>query len=69
MGHQVDAVKPIVSGYDPAKAAASEPGILLSSLGFPLSPQEIDRISALALSRSALAGPCGPARGPQHRRR
>ena len=28
-----------------AKAAASDPGILLSSLGFPLSPQEIDRIS------------------------
>ncbi len=45
MGHQVDAVKPIVSGYDPAKAAASDPGILLSSLGLPLSPQEIDRIS------------------------
>jgi len=45
LGHQVDAVKPIVSGYDPAKAAASDPGILLSSLGFPLSPQEIDRIS------------------------
>ena len=38
-------MKPIVSGYDPAKAAASDPGILLSSLGFPLSPQEIERIS------------------------
>jgi len=45
LGHQVDAVKPIVTGYDPAKAAATDPGILLSSLGFPLSPQEIDRIS------------------------
>lgn len=45
LGHQVDAVKPIVCGYDPAKAAASDPGILLSSLGFPLSPQEIERIA------------------------
>jgi len=45
LGHQVDAVKPIVCGYDPARAAASDPGILLSSLGFPLSPQEIERIA------------------------
>ncbi|HML08825.1 MAG TPA: dethiobiotin synthase [Xanthobacteraceae bacterium] len=45
MGHQVEALKPIVSGYDPAQAAASDPGILLAALGIPFSPQEIDRIS------------------------
>jgi dethiobiotin synthetase len=44
LGHQVDAVKPIVR-LRPARAAASDPGILLSSLGFPLSPQEIERIA------------------------
>lgn len=45
IGNQVDAVKPIVCGYDPAKGAASNPGILLSSLGLPLLPEQIDRIS------------------------
>ncbi len=45
MGHQVDAIKPIASGYDPAQAAASDPGILLAALGLPFSPEEVDRIS------------------------
>ncbi len=45
MGHQVDAIKPIVSGFDPAQAAASDPGVLLAALGLPFSPEAIDRIS------------------------
>lgn len=52
MGNQVDAVNPIVCGYDPAKAAASNPGILLSSLGLPLLPEQIDRISPWRFRRT-----------------
>jgi len=45
MGRQVDAIKPIVEGYDSAQAAASDPGVLLAALGVPLSPEAVDRIS------------------------
>jgi dethiobiotin synthetase len=45
MGRSVDAVKPIVSGYDPAQAAASDTGILISALSLPFSPESIDRVS------------------------
>ena len=45
LGHVVDAIKPIDSGYDPAQAAASEPGTLLTALGLPFSPESMDRIS------------------------
>ena len=45
MGRSVEAVKPIVSGYDPAQAAASDTGILISALAMPFSPESIDRVS------------------------
>jgi dethiobiotin synthetase len=45
MGRTVDAIKPIVSGFDPAQAATSDPGILLNALGAPLTADEIKRIS------------------------
>ncbi len=45
MNHAVEAIKPVVSGFDPAQAAASDPGILLSALGLPVTPDEIERIS------------------------
>lgn len=45
MGRLVDAIKPVVSGFDPAQAAVSDPGVLLRALGLPVTPQEIDRIS------------------------
>jgi dethiobiotin synthetase len=45
LGHTVDAIKPIVCGYDPAQAAASETGALIAALGLPFSPEVIDRIS------------------------
>ena len=45
MGRMVDAIKPVVSGFDPAKAAASDPGILLDALGLPVTADDIDRIS------------------------
>jgi dethiobiotin synthetase len=45
MGRLVDAIKPVVSGFDPAQAAASDPGVLLDALGLPVTAAEIDRIS------------------------
>jgi dethiobiotin synthetase len=45
MGRTVDAIKPIVSGFDPAQAAGSDPGVLLSALGQPITAEAIERIS------------------------
>jgi dethiobiotin synthetase len=45
LGRTVEAIKPIVSGYDAARAAASDPGTLITALGVPFSPESIDRIS------------------------
>jgi dethiobiotin synthetase len=54
MGRLVDAIKPVVSGFDPAQAAASDPGRLLGALGLPVTLQEIDRIAPWRFS-AALA--------------
>jgi dethiobiotin synthetase len=45
MGRDVDAIKPVVSGFDPDRLEASDPGILLGALGLPVTLQEIERIS------------------------
>jgi dethiobiotin synthetase len=45
IGHSVEAIIPIVTGYDPAQAAASEPGLLISALDLPFSPESIERMS------------------------
>src|ERR1700739_947815 len=45
MGRPVDAIKPVVSGFDPDQPLDSDPGLLLAALGLPVNPQEIDRIS------------------------
>jgi dethiobiotin synthetase len=45
MGRRVDAIKPVVSGYDPAQAGASDPGMLIAALGLPFSPESIERVS------------------------
>jgi dethiobiotin synthetase len=45
MGRSVDAIKPVVSGFDPDQPAASDPGILLQALGFPVTLQNIECIS------------------------
>ena len=42
-GHAVAAFKPVASGFDPATAQASDPGVLLAALGRPIS--DIDAIS------------------------
>jgi dethiobiotin synthetase len=45
-GRAVDALKPVVSGFDPASAIeASDPGILLAALGRTPGMPEFDRIS------------------------
>jgi dethiobiotin synthetase len=44
-GRAVNALKPIVSGFDPNDAEASDPGILLAALGKPVTPDEIATIS------------------------
>lgn len=44
-GRQVDALKPVATGFDPASAASSDTGVLLTALGRPVTPAEIDRIS------------------------
>ena len=45
MGRTVDAIRPIVSGYDATLAAASDPGVLIGALGLPFSPEAVDRVS------------------------
>jgi dethiobiotin synthetase len=45
MGRTVEAIKPIVSGYQPEHAAASDPGRLLAALGLPATPEVIEKIS------------------------
>jgi len=45
MGRTVDAIKPVVAGFNPAQAAASDPGVLLQALGLPVTAPEIDRIA------------------------
>ena len=44
-GRPVDALKPVATGFDPASAAASDAGVLLTALGRPATPAEIERIS------------------------
>ena len=44
-GRTVEALKPVVTSYDPANAAASDPGLLLAALGHPVTPDEIERIA------------------------
>lgn len=45
MGRTVEAIKPVVSGFDPDRAAESDPGILLHALGYPVTLTNIERIS------------------------
>jgi dethiobiotin synthetase len=45
MGRTVEAIKPVVSGFDPEQPAASDPGVLLQALGFPATLPNVERIS------------------------
>jgi dethiobiotin synthetase len=44
-GRAVDAIKPVVSGFDPAALPASDPGVLLAALRRPVTIAEVTRIS------------------------
>jgi len=44
-GRAIEAIKPVVSGFDPAQAETSDPGALLRALGLPVTAEEIDRIA------------------------
>lgn len=44
-GTHVDALKPVVTGFDENNAAASDSGILLAALGRPLDRGHLDKIS------------------------
>jgi dethiobiotin synthetase len=44
MGRRVEAIKPVVSGFDPAQAASSDPGMLLKALGLQATSEAIERI-------------------------
>jgi dethiobiotin synthetase len=44
-GHSVHALKPIVSGFDPAQPSGSDPAVLLGALGREVTEMEWDRIS------------------------
>jgi dethiobiotin synthetase len=45
LGQSVDALKPVASGFDPARPAGSDAGLLLQALGKPVTNEEIARIS------------------------
>ena len=47
-GRAVDALKPVVSGFDPARLQESDPGRLLEALGRPLTPEALEAISPFA---------------------
>ncbi len=63
-GRQVDALKPVATGFDPASAAASDAGVLLTALGRPVMPAEIDRISPWRF-----AAPLSPDMAAQYEKR
>ena len=44
-GRDVDALKPVVSGFDATEWAESDPGRLLAALGEPPTPASLERIS------------------------
>jgi len=44
-GRKVEAIKPLISGFDSGALTASDPGVLLAALGRPLTPSEIDRMA------------------------
>src|SRR5690606_25911229 len=49
-GRTVNAIKPVLSGFNPACLADSDPGRLLAALGRPVTMDEIDRVSPFRFS-------------------
>src|SRR4029079_3234270 len=63
-GRSVEASKPVLTGFDPAAAAASDPGVLLAALGRPVTPAEIERIAPWRF-----AAPLSPDMAARHENR
>jgi dethiobiotin synthetase len=63
-GRQVEALKPVATGFEPASAEASDAGMLLTALGRPVTPAEIERISPWRF-----AAPLSPDMAAQHENR
>jgi dethiobiotin synthetase len=63
-GRPVTALKPIVTGYYPAEAAGSDPGVLLTALGKPAAVEDIERIAPFRF-----AAPLAPAMAARHENR
>jgi dethiobiotin synthetase len=49
-GREVDALKPVMTGFDPAHPEASDAGVLLAALGRPVIAAEIARMSPFRFS-------------------
>ncbi|HEY8033736.1 MAG TPA: dethiobiotin synthase [Methylocella sp.] len=45
LGQPVNALKPLVSGFDPAAPSGSDPAVLLESLGHEVNREELKRVS------------------------
>jgi dethiobiotin synthetase len=45
LGQPIAALKPLVSGFDPAAPSGSDPAILIEALGREVNPEELKRIS------------------------
>jgi dethiobiotin synthetase len=63
-GRAVAAIKPVVTGYYPAEAAGSDPGVLLTALGEPAAPADIERVAPFRF-----AAPLAPAMAARHEKR
>jgi dethiobiotin synthetase len=63
-GRQVAALKPVATGFDPASAETSDAGVLLTALGRPVTPAEIERISPWRF-----AAPLSPDMAAQYEKR
>ncbi|MGH6842978.1 MAG: dethiobiotin synthase [Methylocella sp.] len=45
LGHKVNAIKPLASGFDPAEFSGSDPAVLIEVLGREVTPEELSRVS------------------------
>ena len=63
-GRTIDALKPVATGFDPGALDASDPGILLSAMGRPVTFAEIERIAPWRF-----AAPLSPDMAARHENR
>ena len=63
-GLSVSALKPVVSGFDSADWADSDPGLLIAAMGEPLTPERLDAVSPLRFA-APLAPPAAARREGQ----